>query len=301
MQARQDDRRRRQARHPRRDRPARPHGTPLRRHRLQRQLRDRHPRRGLRRHHLDHRLRDPVPRQDIPTDDRRLAREGRPATARSTTRYHLAVTEYRQRARGGVLKKVVDQGITTFKLFLAYPGVFMVDDQTMFRVMRSAGEAGGLTLVHAENGDAITLKIAELTEGRKDRAEVSRSSPARPSCRPTASPARSASRSSPRRPSSSSTSRCEAAMRELVRARDARSAPRTARRVRNTSSSTKSKYDAAELRGREVRLHPAARRQIETSSRSGTAFKLNYLQEVSHRPLPVPLQGPKRARPRRLH
>ena len=55
--------------------------------------------------------------------------------------YHMAVTEYRPDQEKD-FAKVIDQGITTFKLFLAYPGVFMVDDQTMFRVMRSAGEAG---------------------------------------------------------------------------------------------------------------------------------------------------------------
>src|SRR5215213_2579335 len=80
--------------------------------------------------------------------------------------YHLAITEYEPR-HAPEFKKVIDQGITTFKLFLAYPGVFMVDDQTMFRVMRSAGEAGGLTLVHAENGDAIQLKIQELMAAGK--------------------------------------------------------------------------------------------------------------------------------------
>lgn len=77
--------------------------------------------------------------------------------------YHLAITEYEPRHKPE-FAKIIDQGITTFKLFLAYPGVFMVDDQTMFRVMQSAGEAGGLTLVHAENGDAITEMIKGLLE-----------------------------------------------------------------------------------------------------------------------------------------
>src|SRR5947208_15668593 len=72
--------------------------------------------------------------------------------------FHLAVTEYEPR-HAPEFKKVVDSGVTTFKLFLAYPGVFMVDDQTMFRVMKAAGSAGGLTLVHAENGNAIQEMI----------------------------------------------------------------------------------------------------------------------------------------------
>src|SRR3954462_393224 len=75
--------------------------------------------------------------------------------------YHLAVTEYEPQ-HAPEFRKVVDRGITTFKIFLAYPGVFMIDDQTMYRVMRSAGEAGGMTLVHAENGNAIDQMIKNL-------------------------------------------------------------------------------------------------------------------------------------------
>ena len=56
--------------------------------------------------------------------------------------YHLAVTEYEAKHKSE-FQKIVDQGITTFKIFLAYPGVFMIDDQTMFRVMQSAGGRSG--------------------------------------------------------------------------------------------------------------------------------------------------------------
>src|SRR6476660_1054214 len=80
--------------------------------------------------------------------------------------YHLAVTEFEPRHKPE-FKKVVDRGITTFKIFLAYPGVFMIDDQTMFRVMQSAGEAGGMTLVHAENGIAIQQMIEHLLAAGK--------------------------------------------------------------------------------------------------------------------------------------
>ena len=87
--------------------------------------------------------------------------------------YHLAVTEYEARHKAE-FRKIVDQGVTTFKIFLAYPGVFMIDDQTMFRVMQSAGEAGGMTLVHAENGIAITEMIDRLVAEGKTRSEISR-------------------------------------------------------------------------------------------------------------------------------
>ena len=55
--------------------------------------------------------------------------------------YHLAVTEYEPRHKKE-FAEVVDRGITTFKIFLAYPGVFMIDDTTMFRVMQSRGRSG---------------------------------------------------------------------------------------------------------------------------------------------------------------
>ena len=80
--------------------------------------------------------------------------------------FHLGVTEYEARHKPE-FARVIDSGVTTFKLFLAYPGVFMVDDRTMFRVMQSAGEAGGLTLVHAENGLVIEEMIQNLVAAGK--------------------------------------------------------------------------------------------------------------------------------------
>jgi dihydropyrimidinase len=80
--------------------------------------------------------------------------------------FHLAITEYEPQ-HAPEFAKVIDAGVTTFKLFLAYPGVFLVDDRTMFRVMKSAGEAGGLTLVHAENGVVIEEMIQNLVAAGK--------------------------------------------------------------------------------------------------------------------------------------
>jgi len=52
---------------------------------------------------------------------------------------------------------LVDEGITDFKLFTAYPGVFLSDDGAIFRAMRQTAENGGLILMHAENGVAIDI------------------------------------------------------------------------------------------------------------------------------------------------
>src|SRR6186997_1684463 len=63
---------------------------------------------------------------------------------------------------------VRNEGVTSFKLFMAYPGVFMVDDATIFRALRKTGENGGLVCMHAENGGVIDLLVQEaLRQGQK--------------------------------------------------------------------------------------------------------------------------------------
>jgi len=57
--------------------------------------------------------------------------------------------------------------VTSFKLFMAYPGVFLADDATIFRAMSAAGSRGGLICMHAENGIVINEIIKRaLAEGR---------------------------------------------------------------------------------------------------------------------------------------
>ena len=80
--------------------------------------------------------------------------------------FHLAVTRYEQH-HAEEFQAVIASGVPTFKLFLAYPNVFLVDDRTMYRVMRDAGAAGGLTLVHAENGVVIEEVIQDLLAAGK--------------------------------------------------------------------------------------------------------------------------------------
>jgi dihydropyrimidinase len=53
------------------------------------------------------------------------------------------------------MDNLIDRGVPTFKLFMAYPGARMVDDATLMMAMRRAADRGGLILVHAENGMAI--------------------------------------------------------------------------------------------------------------------------------------------------
>ena len=65
------------------------------------------------------------------------------------------------------MKEMIRQGVTSFKLFMAYPGVFLVDDATIYKAMQTAGNAGGLICMHAENGVVIDAIVkAALAEGK---------------------------------------------------------------------------------------------------------------------------------------
>jgi dihydropyrimidinase len=55
---------------------------------------------------------------------------------------------------------LVEEGVTDFKLFTAYPGVFFSDDGAIFRAMQQTAKNGGLIMMHAENGLAIDV-VAE--------------------------------------------------------------------------------------------------------------------------------------------
>jgi dihydropyrimidinase len=82
--------------------------------------------------------------------------------------FHMIVTELLDAGLGDMDTMVRDEGVTSFKLFMAYPGVFMVDDATIFRALRRTGDNGGLVCMHAENGGVIDLLVQEaLRKGQK--------------------------------------------------------------------------------------------------------------------------------------
>jgi len=65
------------------------------------------------------------------------------------------------------MRSMIDQGITSFKLFMAYPGVFLVDDATIYKAMKIASDKGGLICMHAENGVVIDAIVKEaLAQGK---------------------------------------------------------------------------------------------------------------------------------------
>lgn len=82
--------------------------------------------------------------------------------------FHMVVREL-QESHLKEMDRLVGNGVTSFKLFMAYPGVFMVDDATIFRALLRTKENGGLVCMHAENGGVIdTLVKRALAEGKKE-------------------------------------------------------------------------------------------------------------------------------------
>ncbi|MET9487202.1 dihydropyrimidinase [Nocardia sp. NPDC006630] len=59
------------------------------------------------------------------------------------------------------MAELVSEGVTSFKLFMAYPGVFYSDDGQILRAMQSAGDLGALLMMHAENGIAIDVLVEQ--------------------------------------------------------------------------------------------------------------------------------------------
>src|SRR5918993_1202844 len=85
--------------------------------------------------------------------------------------FHLITTELEDN-QIEELHTLMDEGVTSFKMFMAYPGVFLVDDATIFRAMSAAGERGGLICMHAENGVVINEIIKRaLAAGRPAPAD----------------------------------------------------------------------------------------------------------------------------------
>ncbi len=82
--------------------------------------------------------------------------EGKPAIDYS---FHLIATDLPDDRLPEMKRLILDEGIISFKLFMAYPGVFLVDDGTIFKAMTKAGEHGGLICMHAENGVVIDVMV----------------------------------------------------------------------------------------------------------------------------------------------
>jgi dihydropyrimidinase len=81
--------------------------------------------------------------------------------------FHCIITDLPD-AQLEEMNALVREGVTSFKLFMAYPGVFMLDDGSIFKALRATAKNGGLVCMHAENGSAIDVIVQQaLAEGKK--------------------------------------------------------------------------------------------------------------------------------------
>jgi len=91
------------------------------------------------------------------------------ADGRATIDYglHMIVTDLPEAGLED-MDQLVAEGVASFKLFMAYPGVLMVDDATIFQALSRTAKNGALICMHAENGSVIDVIIRRtLAEGKK--------------------------------------------------------------------------------------------------------------------------------------
>src|SRR6478672_4189401 len=80
--------------------------------------------------------------------------------------FHMIITELNDSVERE-MDDSVREGVTSFKLFMAYPGVFMLDDASIFRALLRTRENGGTICMHAENGGVIDVLVKRaLAEGK---------------------------------------------------------------------------------------------------------------------------------------
>jgi len=80
--------------------------------------------------------------------------------------FHMAVTDFNENTCKEIVELVEKEGITSFKIFMAYKGSLMIDDKQMIGLMNEVKLRGGMVTVHATNGDVIDFLIAKnVAEG----------------------------------------------------------------------------------------------------------------------------------------
>jgi dihydropyrimidinase len=81
--------------------------------------------------------------------------------------FHMAVTDFNDNTRAEIKKMIGQEGITSFKTFMAYKGALMIDDRQMIGLMEEVKKCGGLINVHATNGDMIDYLVAKHRAEKK--------------------------------------------------------------------------------------------------------------------------------------
>jgi dihydropyrimidinase len=82
--------------------------------------------------------------------------------------FHLIISDVNEQTLKE-METAFDEGVTSYKMFMAYPGVFYSDDGQIFRAMQKASENGSTIMMHAENGIAIDVLVEQaLQRGETD-------------------------------------------------------------------------------------------------------------------------------------
>ncbi|GAB1516301.1 dihydropyrimidinase [Actinophytocola sp. KF-1] len=85
--------------------------------------------------------------------------------------FHMIVSDVNDQSLKE-MESCIDAGVNSFKMFMAYPGVFYATDGEILRAMQKAADIGGTIMMHAENGIAIDELVAQaLASGRTDPVE----------------------------------------------------------------------------------------------------------------------------------
>jgi dihydropyrimidinase len=81
--------------------------------------------------------------------------------------FHMAVTDFNDKTKAEIRPLVEKEGISSFKMFMAYRGALMIDDRQMNGLMQEVRECGGMVTAHATNGDMIDFLVAKhRSEGK---------------------------------------------------------------------------------------------------------------------------------------
>lgn len=78
--------------------------------------------------------------------------------------FHCAVTDFNENTKKEVKSIIHEEGINSFKTFMAYKGALMVDDGQMFELMKELVEHGGILTAHTENGDMVEQLVKKYLD-----------------------------------------------------------------------------------------------------------------------------------------
>jgi hypothetical protein len=225
-------------------------------------------RRGLRRHHHDHRLRHPVQGHQPARGPRPRGTSKADGNCAIDYGFHMIVSDVTTR-RSRRWTSSSNRGRDQLQALHGLPRRLLLDDGEILRAMQQAASNGATIMMHAENGIAIDVLVAQaLSPGETDPryhgltrpAELEGEATTAPSCWPR----------SPRRPLYIVHLSAREALEEVVAARDLGARTSSPRPARSTCSS-RGRPRAPGFEGRQVRLLAAAARAREHHARCGGA------------------------------